>query len=298
MPSSCALAWPSSLSSSNPPPGLMPSCAVARTVSRTSRPSSRARAVAVARPIGWERSQVVERSSTPSWRPVAGSCTGAAQHTQPCTQLEKCSAEYTVAAWSSRSARSKAFVPTLASSHRPPGTKFTCSALRRITAPPYVHRMRAAGSVTATTSSPSSAAACSWDWSCRTAAASGLAWKATRVSSASASGASCTSGRMCAADRSQLAAISVRTPARSVFADRLSQIAGMCRSQARARCERRRCNCARVAMITSGSQGYACHWSASMSHCGLAPAADAKGKGPESGPSTGSVAETGAITAL
>ena len=188
-----------------------------------------------------------------------------------------------MAAWSSRSARSRAFVPTLASSHRPPGTKFTCSALRRMTAPPYVHRMRAAGSVTATTSSPSSAAACSWDWSCRTAADSGLARKATRVSSASASGASCTSGRMCAAERSQLAAISVRTPARSAFADRLSQIAGMCRSQARARCERRLCNCARVAMIHLREPGICRHQSASMPYCGPAPVVEAKGKGPESG---------------
>ncbi len=46
---------------------------------------SRAITRAVARPIGWVRSQVVERSMTPSWRPVTGSCTGAAQQTQLCT---------------------------------------------------------------------------------------------------------------------------------------------------------------------------------------------------------------------
>src|SRR6478735_10424013 len=46
---------------------------------------SRAITRAVARPIGWVRSHVVERSMTPSWRPVTGSCTGAAQQTQLCT---------------------------------------------------------------------------------------------------------------------------------------------------------------------------------------------------------------------
>ena len=40
---------------------------------------------AVARPIGWLRSQVVERSMTPSLVPVTGSWTGAAQQTQLCT---------------------------------------------------------------------------------------------------------------------------------------------------------------------------------------------------------------------
>jgi hypothetical protein len=45
----------------------------------------RAITCAVARPIGWVRSQVVERSSTPSCTPVTGSCTGAAQQTQLCT---------------------------------------------------------------------------------------------------------------------------------------------------------------------------------------------------------------------
>ena len=50
-------------------------------------------------------------------------------------------------------------------------------------------------------------------------------------------------------DRSQLATISGRTPARAALVGRLSQIAGTCRSQARARCERRRCNWARVNMI-------------------------------------------------
>ena len=46
---------------------------------------SRAITRAVASPIGWVRSQVVERSMTPSDRPVTGSNTGAAQHTQLCT---------------------------------------------------------------------------------------------------------------------------------------------------------------------------------------------------------------------
>ena len=46
---------------------------------------SRAITRAVARPIGWVRSHVVDRSMTPSCRPVAGSCTGAAQQTQLCT---------------------------------------------------------------------------------------------------------------------------------------------------------------------------------------------------------------------
>ena len=40
---------------------------------------------AVASPIGWVRSQVVERSMTPSCSPLTGSCTGAAQQTQLCT---------------------------------------------------------------------------------------------------------------------------------------------------------------------------------------------------------------------
>src|SRR6516165_11947983 len=61
---------------------------------------------------------------------------------------------------------------------------------------------------------------------------------------------------ICAAERSQLATISGRTPARMALVGRLSQIAGMCRSQARARCERRRCNCARVNMIKPQKAGY------------------------------------------
>ena len=40
---------------------------------------------AVASPIGWVRSHVVDRSRTPSFRPETGSCTGAAQHTQLAT---------------------------------------------------------------------------------------------------------------------------------------------------------------------------------------------------------------------
>ncbi|MBM6544692.1 hypothetical protein JNO54_00860 [Janibacter sp. YIM B02568] len=43
--------------------------------------SNRASAWAVVAPSGWAWSQVVERSSTPSWAPVVGSWTGAAQHT-------------------------------------------------------------------------------------------------------------------------------------------------------------------------------------------------------------------------
>ena len=46
---------------------------------------SRAMTRAVASPIGWVRSQVVERSMTPSLAPLTGSRTGAAQHTQLCT---------------------------------------------------------------------------------------------------------------------------------------------------------------------------------------------------------------------
>ena len=46
---------------------------------------SRAITRAVASPIGWVRSQVVDRSITPSLCPVVGSSTGAAQHTQLCT---------------------------------------------------------------------------------------------------------------------------------------------------------------------------------------------------------------------
>jgi hypothetical protein len=46
---------------------------------------SRASTRAVASPIGWVRSHVVERSITPSWAPVTGSWTGAAQQTQLCT---------------------------------------------------------------------------------------------------------------------------------------------------------------------------------------------------------------------
>ena len=44
----------------------------------------------------------------------------------------------TIAGLSSRFARSSALVPTLWSSQRPPATKLTVSALRRITRPPYV----------------------------------------------------------------------------------------------------------------------------------------------------------------
>ena len=57
---------------------------------------SRAITRAVARPIGWVRSQVVERSMTPSCSPVTGSCTGAAQQTQLCTIGAKCSALNTI----------------------------------------------------------------------------------------------------------------------------------------------------------------------------------------------------------
>ena len=64
--------------------------------------SSRASTRAVASPIGWVRSQVVERSITPSCSPLAGSCTGAAQHTQLCTIGAKCSALNTIAGWAIR----------------------------------------------------------------------------------------------------------------------------------------------------------------------------------------------------
>ena len=46
------------------------------------------------------------------------------------------SAENTIDGRPSRLARSRALVPTLSSSQRPPATKFTDSALRRITRPP------------------------------------------------------------------------------------------------------------------------------------------------------------------
>ena len=67
---------------------------------------------------------------------MTGSCSGAAQHTQLCTIGAKCSALNTIDAWPVRPARSSALVPTLVSSQRPPGTKLTVSALRRITRPP------------------------------------------------------------------------------------------------------------------------------------------------------------------
>ena len=62
--------------------GDSPGCSCERGIACS---ISRAITRAVARPIGWVRSQVVDRSITPSWRPVTGSLTGAAQQTQLCT---------------------------------------------------------------------------------------------------------------------------------------------------------------------------------------------------------------------
>ena len=78
----------------------------------------------------------MERSITPIWSPLTGSCTGAAQQTQLCTIEAKCSALKTIEGSPVRIAMASALVPTLASSQWPPGTKFTVSALRRITRPP------------------------------------------------------------------------------------------------------------------------------------------------------------------
>ena len=93
-----------------------------------------------------------------------------------------------------------------------PGTKFTRSARRRMTEPPCVQRMRAWASVTATTSSPSSAVARSSASIVRTATLSGLDSHALEAPLGSASGASATRGEICQAERSQLDAISGRTP--------------------------------------------------------------------------------------
>src|SRR6516164_413030 len=85
---------------------------------------------------------------------------------------------------------------------------------------------------------------------------------------------------MCAAERSQLATISVRTPARSAFVRRLSQIAGTCLSHACVRRVRRLCNCARVCMINLGSQACLAADSASMRHYRPAAEGETKAQGP------------------
>ncbi len=93
-----------------------------------------------------------------------------------------------------RLAMASALVPTLLSSQRPAGTKFTVSALRRITRPPYVQRMRVSASVTAMTRSPSSAVRRSSGSTRSTAVWSGESRQYAVVSPSSASGASTTSG--------------------------------------------------------------------------------------------------------
>ena len=111
----------------------------------------------------------------------------------------------------SRLARSSALVPTDSSSQRPPATKLTVSALRRITRPPYVHRMRVSASVTAMTRSPSSAVRRSSDSTLSTAVCSGESRQMEAISSSSASGASVTSTGIAAWLRVQLVRISGRT---------------------------------------------------------------------------------------
>ena len=110
-----------------------------------------------------------------------------------------------------RLAMASALVPTLLSSQRPAGTKFTVSALRRITRPPYVQRIRVSASVTAMTRSPSSAVRRSSGSTRSTAVCSGESRQYAVVSPSSASGASTTSGVTAAPDSSQLRRISGRT---------------------------------------------------------------------------------------
>ena len=148
---------------------------------------------------------------TPSCWPVTGSCTGAAQQTQLCTIGAKCSALNTIDGAFERLARSSALVPTEVSSQRPPATKLTVSALRRITRPPYVQRMRVSASVIAMTRSPSSAVRRSSASTRSTAVCSGESCQNARVSDSSASGASVTSREMAASERCQESRISGRT---------------------------------------------------------------------------------------
>src|SRR5271169_2470653 len=85
---------------------------------------------------------------------------------------------------------------------------------------------------------------------------------------------------MCAAERSQLATISGRTSARCALVGRLSQIAGMCRSHARARCERRLCSCARVNMISLREPGTARYRVSGYAVLSAAAAGEVKAEGP------------------
>jgi hypothetical protein len=104
---------------------------------------------------------------------------------------------------------------------------------------PCVQRMRALGSVTATTRPPSSAAARSAASIVRTATESGLDSHAVETSSGAVSGASATWGEMCQAERSQLDAISGRTLSLDVPAAGAVAASPTWRSHARVRDERR-----------------------------------------------------------
>jgi hypothetical protein len=64
--------------SGGPSPALVPHWCDRGIAPSIIRASTRA----VASPIGWVRSQVVERSMTPICSPETGSCSGAAQQTQ------------------------------------------------------------------------------------------------------------------------------------------------------------------------------------------------------------------------
>src|SRR5215468_2090496 len=111
-----------------------------------------------------------------------------------------------------------------------------------MTEPPCVQRMRASGSVTATTRSPSSAAARSCASIVCTALQSGLDSQAVEASPGSVSGAPVTWGEMCQAERSQLDAISGRaplTPPSDVSAVGAAPASPTWRSHTRVRDERR-----------------------------------------------------------
>ncbi len=102
-------------------------------------------------------------------------------------------------------------MPTDSSSHRAAGTKFTDSALRRMTRPPYVQRIRVCWSVMASTRSPSSAVRRSSASTRSTARCSGESCQNARASDSSSSGASATSRETRGRDRRQLRRISGRT---------------------------------------------------------------------------------------
>ena len=94
-------------------------------------------------------------------------------------------------------------MPTDSSSQRPPATKLTVSALRRMTRPPYVQRIRVSASVTAMTRSPSSAVRRSSSSTVSTAVCSGESRQMAAISASSASGASVTSVVIAASERVQ-----------------------------------------------------------------------------------------------